>query len=153
MILTIAFTILFITPPICIFGEVEKDTLDSKLDKQLDKNNSTTNDEEYIINCQGGILLSPTICIPNGYRKGELPTIPLEINTALEVNNIREIDDKKMTVSLEFHPQLVWEERRLITNFSAEERKSGKVLSNINLNHLWKPDLLIQNLCEFKVHH
>ena len=142
MIVATIFTILFITPPICIYGEVEK---------QHDQN-TTTVGEEYTISCQGGILLSPTICIPNGYRKGELPTIPLQINTALEVNNIREIDDKKMTVSLEFHPQLVWEEKRLITNFSAEERKSGKVLSNIYLDHLWKPDLLIQNLCEFKVH-
>ena len=70
MIVAIAFTILFITPPICIFGEVEE--------KQLDKNNTTVNDE-YQISCQGGILLSPTICIPRGYRKGELPIIPLEI--------------------------------------------------------------------------
>ena len=41
--------------------------------------------------CPGGVMLSSTICIPNGYRKGELPNVPLEINTAIEVNNIREI--------------------------------------------------------------
>ena len=104
------------------------------------------------VKCPGGMLLSSTICLPNGYRKGELPTVPVEINTAIEVNNIREIDDKKMTVSLEFHPQLVWADNRISTNFTEAEKKSGKVLNNVNLENIWKPDLLIENLCEFKLH-
>ena len=108
--------------------------------------------KEPRLSCPRGKLLSSSICIPNEYRKGELPQIPLEINTAVEVNNIREIDDKKMTISLEFHPQLVWEDGRILTNFSNEEKKSGKVLNNVNLGYLWKPDLLIKNICDFKVH-
>ena len=86
-------------------------------------------DEEYSVNCPGGTLLSPNICIPSGYRKGELPMIPLEINAAIEVNNIREIDDKKMTVSLEIHPQLLWPEPRINANLTQEELKKGKVLN------------------------
>ena len=97
------------------------------------------------VKCPGGMLLSSTICLPNGYRKGELPTVPVEINTAIEVNNIREIDDKKMTVSLEFHPQLVWADNRISTNFTEEEKRSGKVLNNVNLENIWKPDLLMYN--------
>ena len=104
------------------------------------------------VNCTDGILLSSSICLPSGYRKGELPAVPVEINTAIEVNNIREIDDKKMTISLEFHPQLVWADNRLVTNFTEQEKKSGKVLNNVNLEYIWKPDLLIENLCEFKLH-
>ena len=73
------------------------------------------------VKCPGGMLLSSSICLPNGYRKGELPTVPVEINTAIEVNNIREIDDKKMTVALEFHPVLVWVDNRIITNFEKIE--------------------------------
>ena len=107
---------------------------------------------ENNVHCPGGLLLSSSICIPRGYRKGELPKIPLDINTAIEVNNIREIDDKKMTVSLEFHPQLVWADNRITTNFTEQELRSGKVLNNVNLKHIWKPDLLIENLCEFKLH-
>ena len=108
--------------------------------------------EGQLVDCPGGILLSSTICIPKGYRKGELPTVPLEINTAIEVNNIREIDDKKMTVSLEFHPQLVWADNRIVTNLTETEKKTGKVLNNINLENIWKPDLLIENLHTFKLH-
>ena len=107
---------------------------------------------ENDVACPGGILLISSACLPKGYRKAELPKIPLEINTAIEVNNIREIDDKKMTVSLEFHPQLVWADNRIVTNFSEEEKRSGKVLNNINLRNIWKPDLLIENLCYFKQH-
>ena len=107
---------------------------------------------ENYVDCPGGILLLSSVCLPKGYRKGEPPTVPIEINTAIEVNNIREIDDKKMTVSLEFHPQLVWADNRILTNFTEDETKSGKVLNNINLQNIWKPDLLIENLCYFKLH-
>ena len=124
-----------------IYAQVNKQSIMEGLD-----------DAEEVITCPGGILLSSTICIPRGYRKSEPPKIPLEINTAIEVSNIREIDDKKMTVSLEFHPQLVWADNRIITNFTDEEKKSGKVLNNINLENIWKPDLLIENLHTFKLH-
>lgn len=124
--------------------------ISAKLIEQSLKEGS--DDSEHFIACPGGILLGSTICIPHGYRKGELPKIPLEINTAIEVNNIREIDDKKMTVSLEFHPLLVWADDRIITNFTDEETRNGKVLNNVNLEHIWKPDLLIENLCTFKMH-
>ena len=38
--------------------------------------------KEPRVSCPGGKLLSSSICIPNEYRKGELPQIPLEINLA-----------------------------------------------------------------------
>lgn len=123
------------------FAQVTPETLDGVLENV--PNNMI---------CPGGHLISSSICLPNGYRKGELPKIPLEVNTAIEVNNIREVDDKKMTVSLEFHPQLVWADNRIKTNFTKQELKSGKVLNNNNLEYIWKPDLLIENLCEFKLH-
>ena len=48
-------------------------------------------EKNYEIPCPGGFLLSSTICLPFGYRKGEIPKIPTEINTAIAINNIREI--------------------------------------------------------------
>ena len=57
-----------------------------------------------------------------------------------------------MTVSLEFHPQLVWADNRIITNLSEQEIRSGKILNNNNLENIWKPDLLIENLSYFKLH-
>jgi hypothetical protein len=94
--------------------------------------------KKYEIHCPGGFRLSSSICLPLGYRNGELPQTPTEINTAIAINNIREIDDKKMTVSIEFHPQLVWADKRIVTNFTDEERTKGKVLNSIYLQKVWK---------------
>ena len=110
------------------------------------------NNGERFVECPGGVLLSSSICIPHGYRKGEPPKIPVEIHTAIEVKNIREIDDKKMTVSLEFHPQFAWCDDRIVTNFTDYEKKKGKVMNNNNIEKLWKPNLLIKNLSEFELH-
>lgn len=129
-----------------------KNTVAADLAETAIVNEKFSEVKEHYVDCEGGILLSSSICLPKGYRKGELPTTPLEINTAIEVNNIREIDDKKMTVSLEFHPQLIWAGNRIATNFSEEETRRGKVLNNNNIQNIWKPDLLIENLCYFKQH-
>ena len=110
------------------------------------------NSAQTDMDCPGGTLLSSKICIPHDYRKGELPKMPVKINTAISINNIREIDDKKMTVSLEIHPQLIWADHRILTNFTDEERKKGIVLNIIYSHYIWKPDLFIENLSSFKRH-
>ena len=111
--------------------------------------NLITNQE---VDCHGGTLLSTQICLPYGYRKGELPSNPVEIKTSISINHIREIDDKKMTVALEFHPVLVWVDNRIITNLTDNERKYGAVLNNAMLFDLWKPDLRIENIRSFHIH-
>ena len=111
---------------------------------------STTGNHEF--DCKGGTPLSSRICLPLEYRKLEMPSNPVEIKTALTVNNIREIDDKKMTVTLEFHPVFVWIDNRIEANLTNEERKYGVAISNIALNHLWKPDLRIENIRSFQIH-
>ena len=141
MIQNIILTLLVLAPYRNSCAEVIEQSVTDRLGKS-----------EHLIDCSGGILLSPNICIPYGYRKGELPKIPLEIRTAIEISMIREIDDKKMTVSLEFHPKILWADNRIIKNFTEQEKRSGKVLNNVNLENIWKPDLLIENLCTFKLH-
>ena len=104
------------------------------------------------VDCHGGTLLSARICLPYWYRKGELPNNPVEIKTSISINHIREIDDKKMTVALEFHPVLVWPDNRIITNLTDNERKYGVVLNNVMLFDLWKPDLRVENIRSFQIH-
>ena len=45
------------------------------------------------VECEGGTLLSSSVCVPIGYRKGEVPKAPTMVNTRIEINNIREIND------------------------------------------------------------
>jgi hypothetical protein len=129
-----------------LYNDTFAESIEDSLTEELD------GVKKYEIECPGGFLLSAAICLPFGYRKHELPQTSTEINTAIAINNIREIDDKKMTVSLEFHPQLIWADKRIVTNFSKEERGMFKVLNSVALQKVWKPDLFIENLSSFKLH-
>lgn len=102
--------------------------------------------------CARGKSLSSSVCLPAGYNLGEVPTIPSIIHTIFEINNIREIDDKKMTVTFEFYQQLTWIDERILLNLSAEESKLGGVpLTSNQLQHIWTPGLWIQSLFDFKL--
>jgi hypothetical protein len=55
--------------------------------------------EERTLDCENGTLLSTSVCIPEGYLKEEVPEIPTVVNTKMEINNIREVNDKKMLIT------------------------------------------------------
>ena len=102
----------------------------------------------YHFDCANGTLLSSTVCVPNGYLKGEVPEIPTIVKTRIEVNNVLEVNDKKMRITLDFYQDLIWTDNRLITNLS----KNGfSVLNNDLISQIWMPDLWIKNLFDFKL--
>ena len=103
--------------------------------------------EQFI--CDGGTLLSKSVCIPRGYRKGEVPHLPTVVNTKIEINNIREVDDKKMRITLDYYQELNWKDNRIKTKLSAESRS---VLNTNLIKYIWKPDLWIKNLFKFELH-
>ena len=49
------------------------------------------------LDCKGGHFLSSYVCVPIGYLKGEVPESPTIVNTRLEINNIREVNNKKIS--------------------------------------------------------
>ena len=101
--------------------------------------------------CKGGSMLTNSVCLSQHYHPGEVPLIPSIINTKFEINNIREIDDKKMTITIEFYQELSWIDNRIIIKPSKHEEKIGGIpLTGNQLQHIWKPDLWIQNLNGFK---
>ena len=59
------------------------------------------NMKKNTLKCEGGMLLSSSVCLPKGYLKGEAPESPTIIDTKMEIHNIREINDRKMTVTLD----------------------------------------------------
>lgn len=104
------------------------------------------------LDCKGGKSLSSSVCLPKEYNLGEVPTIPSVIRTIFEINNIREINDKKMTVTFEFYQELTWIDKRILANLSNEEFKLGGVpLTSNQLQHIWTPGLWIQSLFDFKL--
>ena len=99
--------------------------------------------------CRNGTLLSSFVCIPGGYIKGEAPRGPTIVSTKIEINNIREVNDKKMRITIDFYQELSWRDNRLKTVIPPN---GSTVLNNNLINHIWKPDLWIKNLFDFKIH-
>ena len=101
------------------------------------------------LNCKKGTLLSKRVCLPYGYLQGEVPKEPTVVTTNIEINNIREVNDKMMRLTLDYYQDLVWVDNRIKTSLLANE---VSVLNNKMINYLWKPDLWIKNLFDFKIH-
>lgn len=102
------------------------------------------------IQCQHGVLLSELACVPEGYTKGEVPKIPTDVVTRFEINNIREINDKEMRITVDYYQELIWTDDRIKTKLSKED--DILVLNNHLIDNIWKPDMWIKNLHSFKIH-
>ena len=119
--------------------------------KSLSGNHFTSSikNGEKELDCENGTWLSTSVCIPQGYHKAEVPEIPTVVNAGIEINNIREVNDKKMRLTLDFYLELLWVDNRIRTIVSTNSVSA----LNINLiNSIWKPDLWIKNLFDFKLH-
>ena len=103
------------------------------------------------LDCKKGIWLSTSVCVPKGYLKGEAPVPNTIINTKVEINNIRDVDDKKMRITLDYYQDLIWVDDRIKTRFLSSE-KPRSVLNNHLIDTIWKPDLWIHNLYDFELH-
>ena len=105
--------------------------------------------DKGLLDCENGTLLSTTVCIPEGYLIGEVPDKPTVVETKIEINNIREVNNKKMRLTLDFYQELKWIDNRIKTALAPN---SFSVLNNNLINKIWKPDLWIKNLCDFNLH-
>ena len=110
---------------------------------------ATTIETERSLNCENGKLLSQNICLPQNYLDGEVPQKPTIATTRMEINNLREVNDKKMQITLDFYQELRWVDNRIKTNLMANE---VAVLNSKMIKHFWIPDLWIKNLFDFKIH-
>jgi len=88
--------------------------------------------------------------VPKGYLKGEAPGPSTVVHTRIEINNIRDIDDKKMRITLEYYHDMRWIDNRIRTKFPT--LKNVSVLNNNLIGVIWKPDLWIRNLYEHDIH-
>ena len=109
---------------------------------------STISNDEKKFHCENGTLLSSSVCIPMGYIKGEAPRKPTIVRTKIEINNIREVNDKKMQITIDFYQEITWTDNRIKTTLAPN---SSSCLNNNLINSIWKPDLWIKNLFDFKL--
>ena len=109
----------------------------------------SSEENEIAIACENGNLLSIHVCLPKGYTKAEVPKKPTNVITTFEINNIREVNDKEMRITIDFYEELIWIDNRIKTNIPPND---SIVLNNELIRSIWKPDLWIKNLFSFKIH-
>ena len=101
-------------------------------------------------NCSKGISLSKSVCVPEGYHKGEAPGKNTIVYTYIEINNLRAVNDKQMSISLDYYQDMRWVDNRIKTKFATV--KDISVLNNNLIDHIWMPDLWIRNLYAHELH-
>ena len=140
-------SILILTIMMCITSSYQQQQEDKE-----EKNENTTTTVNTKMDCKGGHPLATSVCLPRGYNLGEVPTIPITVMTTFEINNIREINDKKMTTTFEFYQEMSWIDDRILTNFSEDLLKLGGMpLTSNQLKHIWTPGLWVQSLFDFEL--
>ena len=102
------------------------------------------------LDCENGTLLSSSVCVPEGYLKGEAPGPNTVVNTIVEIDSVREINDKKMRIILDYYQECAWIDNRIRTRFPSPDQHQS-VLNNNLVGSIWKPDLWIHNLFEFEL--
>ena len=106
------------------------------------------------LNCSGK-LLSDEICLPKTYHKSMIPIKPTLVNISLVIpneNGIRNIDDNKMTITIDLNIIQYWTDNRILTNFTRHQKKEGRVpISSDQIQYIWKPDLYVYNTSNFKL--
>ena len=110
--------------------------------------NLTNENVEYPSICRNGTILGEAACLPSNYLKEDAPERPTVIKTKMEIDNIREINDKEMKIMFELYLELIWADSRIIP-LSTDKPVP---LNNKIINKIWKPDLWIKNLYNFKIH-
>ena len=109
--------------------------------------------DDVTAECPGGRLLSSSVCVPQGYRKADIPKKPTIVNTSLELKNIRAMNDQDMTITADIVFSLYWIDDRLQVQFSDEDKIEGRSnLESKHLEYIWQPDIYIYNLSEFNSH-
>ena len=100
--------------------------------------------------CAKGVPLSKTVCVGEGYLKGEAPSQNTIVYTYFEINNLRAVNDKQMSISLDYFQEMRWVDSRIQTSFESPEDIS--VLNNNLIDQIWIPDLWIRNLYSHELH-
>ena len=99
-----------------------------------------------------GQLLATGVCVRDDYQKHFPPEDgTTKVYSTIADHEVRQVDAKKMTLSLDFILTMQWLDSRIHTNLPNEKSKGGGItLSPTAVEQIWSPDLRILNRQSFK---
>ena len=100
-----------------------------------------------------GELLEAGICIMDDYQKHFPPSDGTKkVYSTIETQEVRDVDAKKKTLSIDFTLTMRWLDSRIKANFTEEDKKRGEVLLGpAAIDKIWFPDLHVMNRQSFKL--
>ena len=119
---------------------------------------SQFDDRSTEINCENGTKITPFVCLLHFYEKGVSPKSVgqslVQINSYLDIRNIREINVIERYMSFDIRLSFNWVDNRVVKKFANEnvemwegtESAGAIVLPTESLKEFWLPDLYIFNL-------
>ena len=94
-----------------------------------------------------GILLERRVCIGKNYRNFIAPNDDnTEVFTTIEHQQVRDVDAKKQTISVDLQLTLRWVDPRIITNLAENNNNKkavGITLRPSKVKEIWTPDVYI----------
>ena len=101
---------------------------------------------EYVWTAQNGSkLLAKGVCIEKGYQKHFVPEKGItKVHSTIEYQELRAVDAKKQTISMEFTLTLKWLDPHIRTS-DEELNDEGTLLSPTAIKMIWTPDLHVWN--------
>ena len=99
-----------------------------------------------------GKLLATGVCILDDYQKHFPPEDgTTKVYSTLETHEVRDVDAKKKTLSIDFTLTMRWLDSRIKTSFAHDNNTSEEVLLGpAAIDKIWSPDLHIWNRQSFK---
>ena len=96
-------------------------------------------------------IRSNGVCLPLGYDKHQIPSIPITIHVSIDVLSITNVDDRLAVVDLLAYLSLKWEDSRLLRGYDHEIADTTGdpewiLLNKEWLKELWFPDLFIYGM-------
>ena len=103
-------------------------------------------------NC--GRVLEDGVCLIENYQREKVPEKGnTEIKTAFIEQKVRSLDSKRNSIEIDFKIALRWQDSGIKSNFSDKDLRNGGIGLDLKSDfwEIWKPDLYIYDLKDYKV--
>ena len=99
---------------------------------------------------EGGFLLSKAVCLPQSYRRTTRPFDKTVVDILIQLIDLRELDETKMTMTSKVSLEFVWPEPRLLPDENVTHDIVIETSDSLFMDKLWQPSHYIMNLVQFQ---
>ena len=145
----------------CIDAMMDKTKLLIPKPEDTTKPSLASSNEPVFSDCPPSRVFSEKVCLLDDYLRADSPLSiktsrgwenvdDITVNCESEIISIREVDDKKQTITFEIFVHLQWRDDRIMVKKDSSPIGAWHTLDSYHVNKIWNPDLTIYNMSSFK---